>query len=170
VLFIGNSEIRVGVNRRDIGLSSRSRTEIRVTSAHSESSTNERWFSVIVTSVRFNIRESPRVEIVIRPVFVIEIVSNVTDGFSSIGISGSGSTVNTFVSFLEHVKFEVRESHSFITSTLIDGGSEIERSSRGRVSNGIINIIEVISPRRSTKISNIGVRPSRLLGVENGSV
>jgi hypothetical protein len=49
---------------------------------------------------------------------------------------------------------------------LIDGGSEIELSGGIRVRDGDIDIIEVISPRRSTKISNIGGTPSRLLDPE----
>jgi hypothetical protein len=34
------------------------------------------------------------------------------------------------------------------------------------VINGDINGIEVIRPRRSTNVSNIGVRPLRLLGID----
>jgi len=60
---------------------------------------------------------------------------------------------------------EVGESPSFIIGTLIDGRPEVEGSISGIVSNNNIDGIEVISPRRSTKISNIGVTPCGLLRI-----
>jgi len=46
----------------------------------------------------------------------------------------------------------------------------VEGSRTVRVGNGIINIIEVIRPRRSTQVTNIGVGPYGLLGVESGTI
>lgn len=49
---------------------------------------------------------------------------------------------------------------------MIDGGSEIHDHELSVVINGDINIIEVISPRRSTNVSDIGVTPSGSLGID----
>jgi len=72
--------------------------------------------------------------------------------------------------FIEVSNGEVGESPSFIIGTLIDGRPEVEFGIIGGVSNNNINGIEVIRPRRSTKISNIGVRPLGLLRVEVNTI
>jgi len=197
------------------GLGLSTRTEITVTTSHSFTSTVKVRSGVIVTGVGFNVGEGPGVEIRIGPVFLVEVMSNVTNGFwesSTDRIVGSGGTftpsvfgtgshtitfrvvtgvtlvftesiggfimtmsfisedVDTFIIFLKDFNMEIRETHSFITSTLIDGGSEIESSIIIRVRDGNFNIIEVIRPRRSTQVTNIGVGPLGLLDPEDTTI
>jgi len=110
---------------RNLSGSGGSLTEVTPTTNHSFSSTVKVRFVVIVTGVRFNIGERPVVIVFISPVVIVEFVTDVTNRFWNINHGGSSRIVNTFLIFLEGIDSDIRETHSFITSTLIDGGSEI---------------------------------------------